>query len=341
MLTGLQSGRAVAAIMVAIFHANLFLLPKNFYDGNGAGAVFNFGYAGVEFFFVLSGFIMMLVHRQDFGRPERMGLFLYKRVVRIYPIYWMVLTFLVAIYIAAPTRGPDHAREPLSILASYLLWPTEDGPIMAVAWTLQHEMLFYLIFATLLWRVRIGAVLFGAWMVACVAALPFYGQITHPLEFFLKPHNLLFAMGIGTALLYDRVAVGTARLLFWAGLALFLGTGVAETVGEVPFPRGPLPLIYGLGAALMMVGLTRGALPSPRWLTFLGDASYSIYLVHLPAMNILAVFLKRAGIHEVLPPLAMLTLVVTLVTVIGCIVHVMIEKPLMAWFKARAATVQA
>ncbi|MEO1398905.1 MAG: acyltransferase family protein, partial [Pseudomonadota bacterium] len=119
------------------------------------------------------------------------------------------------------------------------------------------------------------------------------------------------------------------------------GTGVAETVGEVPFPRGPLPLIYGLGAALMMVGLTRGALPSPRWLTFLGDASYSIYLVHLPAMNILAVFLKRAGIHEVLPPLAMLTLVVTLVTVIGCVVHVMIEKPLMAWFKARASTVQA
>lgn len=161
MLNGLQGGRAVAAIMVAIFHANVFLLPTGFYGGQTAGAVFNFGYAGVEFFFVLSGFIMLLVHRRDFGHAEQAGAFLKKRVLRIYPIYWLVLLFLLAIYFASPGRGPDHAREPMAIVTSFLLWPTVQGPIMQVAWTLQHEMLFYLVFAVMILHLRIGIAVFG------------------------------------------------------------------------------------------------------------------------------------------------------------------------------------
>lgn len=333
MLNGLQAGRAVAAIMVAIFHANLFLLPKNFYNGDGAGTIFNFGYAGVEFFFVLSGFIMMLVHRTDFGQPDRVGLFLYKRVVRIYPIYWMVLAFLVAIYFAAPGRGPDHARDWSEILASFALWPTAEGPIMAVAWTLQHEMLFYLLFATVLWNIRLGGLLFGGWMLACLVAVPFYHELSHPLSFFLKPHNLLFVLGIATALIHDRIAPRSARWLFALGAFIFFGIGIAETVGGVVIFAGLLPLIYGLGAALAMIGLTRGGFPIPRWLTFLGDASYAIYLVHLPAMNILAVALKAAGAHHILPPLAMLLIVTLFVSIVGCIVHVMLEKPLLARLK--------
>ena len=319
--------------MVAIFHANLFLLPKNFYEGAGAGAIFNFGYAGVEFFFVLSGFIMMLVHRRDFGQPDRVGLFLYKRVVRIYPIYWMVLAFLVAIYFAAPGRGPAHARDWSEILASFALWPTAEGPIMAVAWTLQHEMLFYLLFATVLWSVRIGGLLFGGWMLACVLAMPFYQELSHPLSFLLKPHNLLFALGIATALIHERVALKPARWLFVLGTLIFFGIGVAETVGGVVVHASLLPLIYGVGSALAMIGLTRGGYPMPRWLTFLGDASYAIYLVHLPAMNILAVGLKSVRAQDSLPPLGMLFIVTLFVVAIGSIVHLLIEKPVLARLK--------
>jgi len=309
------------------------LLPKNFYNGAGAGDIFNFGYAGVEFFFVLSGFIMMLVHRKDFGRPDRVGLFLYKRVVRIYPIYWMVLTFLVAIYFAAPGRGPDHARDVGAILASYTLWPTPEGPIMAVAWTLQHEMLFYLLFATVLWNIRFGGLLFGGWMLACLLAIPAYHDLSHPLSFLLKPHNLLFAVGIATALIHDRIAPTPACWLLAFGILVLFGMGTAETIGGVVVFAGLLPLIYGLGSAFVMIGLTRGAVPIPQWLKFLGDASYSIYLVHLPTMNILAAVLKPTGLHTILPPLAMLTLVTVWVTAVGCVVHSGIERPLMALLK--------
>ncbi|MEL7280456.1 MAG: acyltransferase [Pseudomonadota bacterium] len=328
MLEGLQAGRAVAAIAVAVFHANVFLLPQNFYDGEGAGAVFNFGYAGVEFFFVLSGFIMVLVHRGDFGKSERVGLFLSKRFLRIYPIYWVIMIVLTALYFAMPSRGPEHARDLSEILASFLLVPTVEGPIMAVAWTLQHEMLFYLVFAVLIWRPRIGIGLFGAWMIGCLAALPFYGTLPYPLDFLLKSHNLLFALGIGTAWIYTRFSQQASRGLFWIGLAVFLATGLGETVAQAPLPRAVLPLMYGVGSAFMLIGLTRGDFAVPRWLSFLGDASYSIYLVHLPAMNFCAVIIKAGGLHEFLPPFAMLVLIAVIATLVGCIVHVLIEKPL-------------
>ncbi|MGB3407802.1 MAG: acyltransferase [Jannaschia sp.] len=334
-LLGLQCGRAVAALMVVVFHANAFLLPTNFYAGADAGAGWNFGYAGVEFFFVLSGFIMVLVHRADFGRPKRAPRFLWKRVMRIYPIYWIVMIGLVAIYFASPGRGPDHARDPDAILASFLLWPTAEGPIMQVAWTLQHEMLFYLVFATLLLNFRVGLGIFAAWMLACILAVPVWTDLGHPMAFLLKPHNLLFLFGILAAYAHERVSPAMARACFWSGTILFLGLGLSETLGGLEPSPALMPLGYGVGAAFAVVGLARGGLPAPKWLVFLGDASYAIYLVHLPAMNVFAVFLKRAGLQDILPPLAMLALVTGLATLAGAILHVFVEKPLIRTLNRR------
>lgn len=75
-LHAIQAGRAVAAIMVVAYHANDFVLPLRLYDGRIAWRGFGMGYVGVEFFFVLSGFIMFYVHRQDFGHPWRFWTFI-------------------------------------------------------------------------------------------------------------------------------------------------------------------------------------------------------------------------------------------------------------------------
>ena len=109
-LNSLQAGRAIAALMVVVFHANIFILPDQIYrDGTQSWAVFNFGYAGVEFFFALSGFIMVFIHRGDFGHPARVGRFLRKRVERISPVYWVVLAALVVVCDVMPGRGPAAA----------------------------------------------------------------------------------------------------------------------------------------------------------------------------------------------------------------------------------------
>jgi peptidoglycan/LPS O-acetylase OafA/YrhL len=337
-LTGLQSGRAVAAIMVVVFHANAYLLPATLYDGVSAGQVFNFGYAGVEFFFVLSGFIMLLVHRQDFGKPAKALIFIRKRILRIYPIYWVVMCALIVLYLLVPDTSPDHMRDPVALLASLALWPMPDGPMMQVAWTLQHEMAFYLVFALILLNQTVGGAIFLVWMAACVLALPAHGTTGYPLDFLLKPHNILFLLGLVAALAHRHFSPAAARAAFWGGTAAFLGLGLSETVFDLALMQALLTLGYGIAAATIIIGLAQGNLPAPAWLSFLGDASYAVYLVHLPAMKILAVGLQYIGAPEFLSPLIMLIVITLAVTGIGAAVHVFIEKPLIRALAGRRRT---
>jgi exopolysaccharide production protein ExoZ len=89
-LDTLQAGRAFAALAVVLFHLNIYAFGTKPHMGGELSSLFNMGYAGVEFFFVLSGFLMMHVHHADLGRPEKLAAYARKRAVRIYPMYWIV-----------------------------------------------------------------------------------------------------------------------------------------------------------------------------------------------------------------------------------------------------------
>lgn len=333
MLQGLQCGRAVAALLVVIFHANSFLLPKRLYDGTHAGWIFNFGYAGVEFFFVLSGFIMLLVHRKDFGKPQQAPHFLCKRIIRIYPFYWVVLIGLVLLYAAAPGSGPAHALDPQAIAVSALLFPTGQPLVLGVAWTLQHEVLFYAIFMLLLLHLRAGLTAYCIWQLMCLAALPGLplNGLAQTNSFLLSPYNLLFSLGACSALLYGRLTRWAVPASLIAGTALFTVTGVLDVMGPVAMDHALRTLMFGLGAALAVAGLAAAPWRFPRWLSFLEDTSYAIYLVHGPALSVFGVFIRKAGLNTVLPPLAMLVLVCVAAVGAGCLAHLVLERPLLSY----------
>ena len=83
-------GRGLAALSVLLFHVNIVLkLPK--YLNNDIFPFFNFGYCGINYFFVLSGFVIFLAHEKDIGQAARVPMFLWKRFRRVYPVLWMVL----------------------------------------------------------------------------------------------------------------------------------------------------------------------------------------------------------------------------------------------------------
>lgn len=326
-LDGLQAGRAIAALLVIVFHANIFILPHRLYEGASAGRIFNFGYAGVEFFFVLSGFIMVFVHRQDFSVPDRASDFLRKRVLRIYPVYWVVYLALTALYFIDTGSGPEHARDPIAIVTSMLLVPMEKLPVMQVAWTLQHEMLFYLVFTLLVINLRIGVAAFAIWMAACLIANVGRG-LSYPWGFLLSAYNLLFLVGIAAALTYRRLTPGMARVALAVGTVLFLAVGLSESFGLISWNKPLRTWIYGIGAGLAVAGLAAGAFSPPRWLSFLGDASYAIYLVHLPAMTVGAALAQKLGAPWGAPPLVTMAVLLVYATVAGVLVHLVIERPL-------------
>ena len=334
-LDGLQAGRALAALAVAAFHANVYVLPDKLYEGGKSWSAFSMGYAGVEYFFVLSGFIMVLVHRQDFGVPEKAGAFLWRRIVRIYPIYWIVLLGLVMASQIAPGLGSEALRDLRQFLISALLLPTTGPSALDVSWTLTHEMIFYLVFMVLVWHLKAGIALAIVWAVGCVAAT-LGANWPFPFDTIFSPYNLLFPLGMISALLWRRAGKSSARALLLVGLALFLTVGLLEALGGVEWHKPLRTLTYGLGASAMVIGLAAGAVKVPKSLSLLGDASYAIYLIHVPVMAVLARVFAQVGLHSAMPRVAVLLALVASAAIAGLLLHLVVERPLLEQLRRRA-----
>lgn len=332
-LDGLQAGRAVAATMVVVYHANNFVLPLRLYDGEIAWRGFGMGYAGVEFFFVLSGFIMVHVHARDFDRPERIPAFLSRRFFRIYPIYWVVLALLIAAYLAIGELAPAAARDPDKALADFLLLPGPDRPLLPVAWTLQHEVMFYLVFCLLLASRRAGFAVLAAWAVGCLV-YGLAGGDAYPAAFLLSPYNILFLVGALVAAARAPLARPAVQATLAVGLCVFVVVGMSEQY-LTPWSLTARTLVYGLAAALVVGALARRPFPVPRWIVGLGDASYAVYLVHLPAMNAAALLLAATALPRALDPLTMLVLLVGIALLAGVVVRRLVEAPLLARLERR------
>jgi peptidoglycan/LPS O-acetylase OafA/YrhL len=115
----LHYGRGVAALLVCLFHS--YGLIEKYFGGMAWGNLFQAGHSGVEFFFILSGFIILHAHRQDAGRPEKIQPFLLKRAIRILPLFWLVTLPLGLLFLAAPMLGADRELMPGKLLTDMSL----------------------------------------------------------------------------------------------------------------------------------------------------------------------------------------------------------------------------
>ena len=328
-LPGIEAARGLAALLVVLFHVEqIMALPENGGQLAFAG-LFNFGRAGVDVFFVLSGFIIMIVHRADIGRPDRVRRFVWKRAWRIYSVYLVVN----AAYFTALGFGhaPTWARTGwLHAVMSALLLPESAPPILQVGWSLRHELLFYSLFGVLVWNRRLGQAMLGVWATG-IAANMLHAIVTHIWLFdgfwqviVFRPYNIEFFFGIAAALL---LRPWHPRLMLAAGLTLFLATGIQESFGRETFPEYPvLHLCYALGAATALYGAA--AIQSvPTWSLALGRASYSIYLIHTLAVLAAAWALRR--MHTALPLEMAFALLAGSGIMAGLVLSALVEQPLL------------
>ena len=337
-LLSLQVYRAMAALLVVLYH--LTDQSSKRFDYSFLGGAFVFGYTGVDFFFVLSGFIIFFVHSQDIGRPHRLVSYLQKRFVRIYPIYWIIAGAKLAALLALPAIADSAGSGVRYFISSFLLLPQRVLPIVGVAWTLSYELLFYLLFAVAIaygWRWIIWGM--GLWSAAIIAhATGFFPGVLAPksffVEFLLNERNLEFLIGCLIALVTVKRPLPGARFLVIAGAAYYVLSGlfVNSQNGE---PPATFVLTFGLASALLVAGSVslemQAPLKWPKWLTFLGDASYSIYLTHALFMSVWFIAMTRLGMYSYFGPLVTI-LIIAILSVLGsCVTYVYIERPVTAF----------
>jgi peptidoglycan/LPS O-acetylase OafA/YrhL len=333
-ITTVEACRGLAAMLVVLYHASGGAFEH--YFGYRPTSWFQFGRAGVDFFFVLSGFIILHVHFADIGRPDRWTHFAWRRVMRIYPVYWIVTLIVLIAALAIPAMAAWAQMEPAALVKSFLLWPQAHEPLVTVAWTLEHEMLFYTLFGIAVLSRGLGMAVLALWLVAILAAFAWPQPSSIVLRFVTSPYNFEFFIGMGAALLLRRGPVPAPILAVGLGAAMFLATGTAENM-ELGLPGPTRYLGYAIGAALVLLGLaelerSRGW-RAPAVLVLLGASSYSIYLVHLNAVILSAKILAWLGAGLMVPKLVLFGFVVAAGTAAGLVFYLLIERPLLAFLR--------
>jgi exopolysaccharide production protein ExoZ len=334
MFSTLQAGRAIAAVSVAAFHLSIMMAAARYGGHDVFGQYTRYGKHGVDFFFVLSGFIIMLAHARDIGRPGAWRGYLYRRFVRVYPIYWLYTLVFVAVLLL---WGSTDARMPGSLpdwLASLTLVRFVDAaPPLGQAWTLFHEVAFYSVFSILILNRRLGIAALVAFTAVAVVFHQYPPDLARtPRNFYTSDYNLYFVFGIGACLLYRKGGKGLVETV--------AGLGVSAAALAAPGLRYDLSqLLLAAGLAVSLAGLakleTSGSLRIPRWLAFVGNASYSIYLTHINIEGLLLKIAARLDLTGRFGP--EMTYVVLLAATVGagCLAYVLVERPLLALFGKR------
>ena len=336
----IQVLRGVAALMVVAHHATIMLSERDHLYVQTWIA----GSSGVDIFFVISGFVMMIsaAPLRRAAHPART--FLARRLERVVPLYWLVTTGKVVLLLLAPSLALNGLGNLHHIVTSYLFLPSLSAenrfePVVVVGWTLNFEMAFYALFAAALalrWR--------PLWAMAPLLLLvplvpiPLLLHLPRTLWFYVATVLWEFLYGMALALVVDRV-----RRLPWIGGVLLVLVGLAALLTwnspGLSFWRG---IFWGLPALAVVTGAVvmedRFGAKTPRWALETGDASYSIYLIHtftLPAVGFWIAGWPRSWAAEV--PVALFAAVLVS-ALTGEVVYRSVERPVMRWFKGRRRT---
>jgi exopolysaccharide production protein ExoZ len=321
VLASVQTLRAAAALAVVAYHALQW-----------CGGGFDVGRAGVDVFFVISGVIMW---RVTAGRQVAPARFLWRRFTRVAPLYWLATLLVFAIALRWRLFLPEVKIGWKHLLLSLAFVPHLDPvglpfPTLPPGWTLNYEAIFYAVFAgCLLAPERIRARV----LVGVLTAIVVSGFFFPDSGYFMgaNPMLLQFAAGVGLGVAAQR---GRLPSRAWgAGLivcALLLWVLIQD--GGL-FTELWRPLVWGVPAALTVAGALSIELSGPplrlppaltRPALLLGDASYCIYLFHLPATAVIAHTMGYGDARVFLP----VSMAVSIAA--GLAAHLWIETPLLA-----------
>lgn len=363
-LKSIQVLRALAAIAVMFAHLH-GIEVRQASDSPLLASPWVSGVSGVDLFFVISGFVMVWVTRDSAASGRTAARFLFARVMRIYPLWWLFAGAMsVYFYItygvpwdaeslaAVGVSGPEH------LWKSFLLIPHEAYPVLVLGWTLMHEMYFYLVFTLILLlpeRYRSFAFLLWAALIvgASVAQMTgFYASDIFSLALFPMTLEFLFGVGAGYACKNGWMQLKWPALgagLIWL-IAAIVFVEFESTAADLPLQRtlafGPAfaLIVYAVAALEQTTGLGKHL---PTFLVRIGDWSYSLYLGHLLVISAVArIFFAYADAPGLWDNAVFLVIGIGAALVVSGLTYELFEKPLIkgarklrtAWFDRPSPT---
>jgi exopolysaccharide production protein ExoZ len=336
-LLWVESGRGLAALAVVLYHCgNMMNLPQ--YSGAiGLNGIFRFGYLGVDFFFVLSGFIIYLVNAKMHGQISEIPRYFVRRIARIFPAYWVI--FLGGLLVNQLIQRDKVAITSTFLVAELFLVNAGDlfiGP----AWTLQNELLFYAVFAAFFFSKRLGILSLCVWLILTISARLAAPELLSPASPWmvktLTPYAMHFLTGVLVGFWY--VEKLDSKKLF-AGLALIFCSALSfqPTVHDDSL-LSFLVSATAFGAVLLvLLVLEAQGVKAFKPLVWLGKISYSLYLVHIFAIGYLFAALARLGVYKKIPE-SILFLSITLISCfLAWCIYELVEKPAVKFGQTLAA----
>lgn len=304
MLVSLQYLRGLAALMV-VYHHLAFQLSR---EGGAGLPAAPLGAAGVDLFFVISGFIMWVT-----TVPARLspGEFLFRRATRIVPLYWAVTALITVMTLVVPHWLNTTRFDAGHVLASFLFVPAvhpvmgEIVPIYIQGWTINYEAFFYVVMGLCLFappRAWFGLLVGTMCLLSLAGALGVQDASNAAAVFLTRPILLEFCLGLSSGWLFLNVSLPrtVSATLAVIGMALLVGT-VFLGVGYGPNGAdADRPLYWGAPSFLIVTGLTlwerRDGRAATGILSRLGDASYSIYMTHIIVLPVALKLWRAVGL---------------------------------------------
>lgn len=330
-LVYIQILRFVAAASVVIFHSlaqGQLIFPDR--SAPVFGLFVNGGY-GVDFFFVISGFIIFY---STYRSNPHWRQFLRRRMERIAPLYWILTLTLFGLGAAVPQLFKSTDWISVSHLIhslTYTSFTTGQMPLLYVGWSLEYEMFFYLAVTLAIMSAKNHAweLVAGLLCLGIDLGLVFSIDTSSPvLYFFTNPIILEFVLGAFVAMLLFS---GRAS---WP-VAISIGVTFAILFVRDPMNRA---VIVGIPATLTVLGAAYLSRASKPWLNEslparLGDASYSIYLVQIFTISLVIKYLVKLLPNIPLDALVFATAVATLAGGRAC--FLLVERPLLNLCRGR------
>ena len=348
-LYSIQVLRGIACIAVILSHSlakakdqTSFGLPELFVSNYN---IIIFGHFGVDLFFVLSGFIIFLIHGKDFNHPKLVKKFIYSRISRVVPIYWLLTFLSLLLLVYLPELFKHRSQIEFNwVLSSFFFIPASTSygvntPLLGVGWTLNYEMFFYSIFAFFMFFKKKFFIGFCSIYTLLIIIFADYDQnITTTYKgLILSPLILEFILGMIAAsffLNYKKVIKKFNILFLLIALSILL-----YSIINIPISYIERVVMWGLGSFFLVLYCSLVNMKLDTYVKIiavkLGDISYSAYLLQVFTLPF---FVKLFNTFNLTPFLDFwsFSFLITILTLISSyFFHKMIEEPITFYLKEK------